>query len=156
MVSSKKAREEHESSRTPFFYYPEEGSVRVYYNHEHYPDPTAGAAIANITREERRRMTQKQFYKSRAWRRTRDAYIAYREAIDGGVCEVCGHELGKVVHHKTWLNNDNCNDPDVALNFKNLRYECQTCHNQERDPDRATGCRCRYGPNGEVLRDTEY
>ena len=28
---------------------------KIYYNAEHYPDPTAGQAIANIMREERRR-----------------------------------------------------------------------------------------------------
>ena len=47
-------------------------------------------------------MNQKQFYKGSARRRVRDAYIAERVAIDGGVCEVCGVELGKIAHHKIW------------------------------------------------------
>lgn len=33
----------------------------MYRNHEHYPDPTAGAALAGIRREERRLNTGKQF-----------------------------------------------------------------------------------------------
>lgn len=131
--------------------------MRVYRNSEGYPDPTAGAALANIQREERLRkelrgMTQKEFYKSQAWRRTRNAYIKYRISIDGGICEVCGRELGLIVHHKIWLNDENCNDPTISLNFNNLRYECQTCHNKEKDPSRKAPGRVAYGPNGEVLR----
>jgi len=96
-------------------------------------------------------MTQKQFYKTKAWRRTRDAYIGYRQAIDGGLCEACHNELGKIVHHKTWLNDDNCNDAEISLNPSNFKYECQTCHNQEKDPETRPAGRCRYGGNGEIL-----
>lgn len=129
----------------------------MYRNMEGYPDPTAGKALAKIEREERLRrelrgMTQKEFYKSQAWRRTRKAYIDYRIALDGGVCEVCRQELGRVVHHKIWLNDKNCSDPDISLSFKNLRYECQTCHNKEKDPSRKAPGRVAYGPNGEVLK----
>ena len=101
-------------------------------------------------------MTQKQFYKSRAWRRARDAYIKRRHAIDGGLCEVCGQELGKVVHHKEWLDDIKCNDPNISLNPDNFRYECQTCHNREVDPRREIPGRCKYGPNGEILSNTDY
>ena len=45
-------------------------------------------------------MTQKQFYKSLVWRRARAGYVSYRIAVDGGLCEVCGQRLGKIVHHK--------------------------------------------------------
>lgn len=101
-------------------------------------------------------MTQKEFYQSQAWRRARLGYIAHRQAIDGGLCEVCRDELGKIVHHKIWLDDINCNDPNVSLNPDNFRYECQTCHNQEIDPRKATPGRCRYGPNGEIVRNSEF
>jgi len=91
----------------------------------------------------------KTFYRSCAWRRTRAAYIAYRKAIDGGLCESCKSNLGKIVHHKMWLNESNILNPDVALNFKNLRLECQTCHNAEKEKVDC-GC-CRYGLDGEIL-----
>lgn len=100
-------------------------------------------------------MNQKQFYKTMAWRRARQAYIDYRHAIDGGICEVCGVEPGKIVHHIIWLNDENCNNPDIALNFKNFKLECQTCHNKERDPKK-TKSRCIYGQNGEIIRNTDY
>lgn len=101
-------------------------------------------------------MTQKEFYKSQAWRRSRAAYVAYRKALDGGMCEKCGQELGKIVHHKIWLDDVNCNDPDISLNPDNFRYECQDCHNKERDPRVATPGRCLYDENGEIIRNSLY
>jgi 5-methylcytosine-specific restriction endonuclease McrA len=101
-------------------------------------------------------LTQKQFYKTRVWRLARQAYIDTRLAIDGGMCEVCQQEPGLIVHHKVWLDDTNCNDPMISLNPDNFRYECQTCHNKETDPRKGTPGRVRYGPNGEILRNTEY
>lgn len=101
-------------------------------------------------------MTQKEFYKSQAWRRARAAYVAYRKALDGGICEKCGQELGKIVHHKIWLDDDNCNDPDISLNPDNFRYECQDCHNKERDPRIITPGRCLFDENGEIVRNSKY
>lgn len=101
-------------------------------------------------------LTQKQFYKSVAWRRARKAFIDYRLSIDGGLCEVCKVEPGLIVHHKIWLDDINCNDPDISLNPNNFMYECQTCHNKERDPRTATPGRCLYSATGEVLRNTDY
>ena len=101
-------------------------------------------------------MTQKQFYKSRAWRRARQAYIDYRLALDGGLCEKCHEEPGNIVHHTIWLDDDNCNDPDISLNPERFLYECQTCHNQERDPRIQVAGRCLYGPDGEILRATDF
>lgn len=109
-----------------------------------------------LTGQEADSLNQKQFYKTRAWRRARDGFIAYRKAIDGGLCEVCGAELGKIVHHKIWLDDDNCNDPEISLNPSNFKLECQTCHNKERDPRKTTPGRCLYGPDGEIIRNTEY
>lgn len=74
------------------------------------------------------------FYKTPAWRRARDAYIKKREAIDGGLCEVCHSDRGRIVHHIIWLTSKNVYDEDISLNEKNFRYECQTCHNREKDP----------------------
>lgn len=136
----------------------------VWKNAEGYPDPTAGAALERIDREERQRrrrrrahhMSRKEFYKSPAWKRCRKAYIDRRYAIDGGLCEVCHEELGLIVHHKIWLTDENVSDPDVALNFKNLRYECQTCHNREKDPSRGPRGRITYGPNGEIQKAGDW
>lgn len=102
-------------------------------------------------------VNQKQFYKSRPWLRARKAYIDKRMAIDGGICELCHKEPGYIVHHyNVWLDDINCNDPEIALNEDNFQYVCQTCHNKEKDPRLATPGRCRYGPNGEIIRNTIY
>ena len=102
------------------------------------------------------RLNQKQFYKSKAWLRARAAYIDYRMAIDGGLCEVCREEPGYIVHHTIWLDDVNCNDPDISLNPMRFKYECLECHNRERDPRKTTPGRVIYGPNGEIIRNTKY
>ena len=61
-----------------------------------------------------------------------------------------------IVHHKIWLDDVNCNDPEISLNADNFLYECQTCHNKEKDPRKATAGRCLYGPQGEIIRNTQY
>lgn len=102
-------------------------------------------------------LTQKQFYKSAPWKRARQAYIDKRIAIDGGICEQCHEEPGLIVHHwKVWLDDINCNDPEISLNEENFQYVCQTCHNKEKDPRIETPGRCRYGPNGEIIRNSMY
>lgn len=73
----------------------------------------------------------KKFYNSNKWKRCRDAYIAKRVSIDGGLCECCKKEQGYIVHHITSLTVDNINNPDVTLNEDNLRYECKHCHDLE-------------------------
>lgn len=101
-------------------------------------------------------LTQKQFYKSRAWLRARKAFIDYRISVDGGICQVCGKEPGFIVHHTVWLDDINCNDPEISLNQDLFLYECLTCHNKERDPRKATPGRCLYGPDGEIIRNCNY
>ena len=102
-------------------------------------------------------MTQKEFYKSTPWKRARKAYIEKRKAIDGGDCEICHEEPGLIVHHyKVWLDDVNCNDPEISLNEDNFQYVCQNCHNKEKDPRLQTPGRCRYGPDGEIIRNSLY
>lgn len=101
-------------------------------------------------------MTQKEFYKSKAWQRARQGYIDKRMAVDGGLCEVCGIEPGKIVHHTIWLDDINCNDPNISLNEELFLYECQTCHNKEKNPRIAASSRFLYGPNGEIIRNSAY
>lgn len=70
----------------------------------------------------------KAFYNSKAWKLCRDAYIAERIMIDGGLCEECQKNLGYIVHHKVQLTSDNINDPDITLNHELFRYVCKDCH----------------------------
>lgn len=73
----------------------------------------------------------KNFYKSKAWINTRNAYVAERVCIDGGVCERCGLKTGNAgeeLHHKIPLSPRNITDGDITLNPKNLQWLCKDCH----------------------------
>ena len=73
----------------------------------------------------------KAFYKSRAWRDCRDAYAASKAFL----CEEClkkgMYVPGKIVHHRVHLSPENISDPNVTLNWKNLKLVCQDCHARE-------------------------
>jgi len=74
---------------------------------------------------------QHQFYASKAWRD-----LTYILKIDrGGKCERCGYRPLKfsnlIGHHKEELNEDNVDNPNVALNPNKIEIICQDCHNKE-------------------------
>ena len=83
----------------------------------------------------------KAFYHSQAWKDARDAYVSERRAIDGGMCEFCGEELGEEVHHKTFLRPENIDDPNITLNPDNLAFLCFACHKREHKEMRLRGLR---------------
>ena len=96
----------------------------------------------------------KAFYRSKQWIKCRKAYIAHRRAIDGGLCETCHESPGYIVHHKIELTPENINDPEIALGFGNLKYDCHVCHNKEngRGEGKVPGLvQYVFGPCGEVL-----
>lgn len=70
----------------------------------------------------------KAFYDSRRWKKCRNAYIQARIRIDGGMCEECHEKLGKIVHHRITLTQENISDSEVSLNHKYLEYVCKECH----------------------------
>ena len=73
----------------------------------------------------------KKFYKSKAWQGTRDAYVAERVRLDGGLCERCGSKTdnpGEELHHKIPLTPQNINDHNITLNPDNLQWLCKDCH----------------------------
>lgn len=68
----------------------------------------------------------KNFYKSQAWKRTRD-YIFKR---DCGLCVRCGAP-GEIVHHKIYLTPYNISDESITLSNDNLELLCRNCHAKE-------------------------
>lgn len=68
------------------------------------------------------------FYKSRTWQSTREAY----SKSVGYLCEDClQHGLvtaGEIVHHVKPITKDNIGNPDITLNWENLRLLCRPCH----------------------------
>ena len=72
----------------------------------------------------------KPFYKSRAWQNVRELVMTRAN----GLCERC-MEHGEivpadVVHHTIPLDEQNINDPDVALNPDRLMALCHDCHTE--------------------------
>lgn len=69
-----------------------------------------------------------QFYKSKAWQSTREAY----SKSVGGLCEDClahGYiTAGEIVHHVRPITQANIGNPDITLSWDNLRLLCRPCH----------------------------
>lgn len=85
------------------------------------------------------------FYTSDSWKQIRAAYMNDQNDI----CERCG-KPAKICHHRTWLTQDNINDPLVALGWDNLEALCQTCHNQEHHKKSAPR-RYSFAADGTIL-----
>lgn len=72
----------------------------------------------------------RQFYHSPKWKHCREAYIAERVAIDGGMCEECHARPGYIVHHKRHVTPANLCNADITLSSSNLEYVCKACHDK--------------------------
>lgn len=66
------------------------------------------------------------FYKSKAWKKCRNAYMQEQHYI----CERC-HEVAEICHHKEYITVDNIDDPKITLSWNNLEALCRDCHNKE-------------------------
>ena len=87
--------------------------------------------FARVTNRKKKIMAKefaKKFYRSKAWKDCRKAYI--KECA--GLCEACLADgiirAGEELHHKIPLTPDNINDAYVTLNFDNLIYLCHEHH----------------------------
>ena len=92
----------------------------------------------------------KKFYKSAKWLKCRKSYIALRQAVDGGMCELCRQSVGYIVHHKQTLTADNITDPDVSLNHEQLMYVCLDCHNKIDHFDDCNGNKYIFDESGNI------
>lgn len=90
----------------------------------------------------------KSFYRSSAWQKCRTGYIALRQSIDGGLCELCHRNLGYIVHHKSTLTPETIANPDIALNYDMLQYVCHECHNKI---DHFSNCGYIFGDDGQII-----
>lgn len=88
----------------------------------------------------------KQFYSSKAWQDTRDAYYKSQK----GLCENCLKNgivsPGEIVHHKVFIDAVNIDNPNITLNHDNLELLCRKCHGALHNKKRFS-----IGKNGEVI-----
>lgn len=73
------------------------------------------------------------FYQSKSWLSCRSSFISKRITIDGGQCERCKTNEGKIVHHIVHITPNNFNNPNITLNHDNLEYLCDYCHKEEHE-----------------------
>ena len=88
----------------------------------------------------------KEFYKSKAWQKCRANFLLSRHCI----CERCS-SAAIIVHHKTYLNQTNINDPNVTLNWENLEALCKDCHNKEHMGKGVTTNECVFDSEGNLI-----
>lgn len=73
----------------------------------------------------------REFYSSIQWKNCRESYAKSKRYL----CEDCLakglYSPGEIVHHITHITPENINDPEITLNFKNLRLVCRKCHAEE-------------------------
>lgn len=94
------------------------------------------------------------FYKTKAWKECRAAYL--HEV--NGICEICMQKgiirPADIVHHKIVLDDEKARDPEIALNFANLQAVCIDCHNALHFRSKSQPKRYRITDNGmEILPD---
>lgn len=91
----------------------------------------------------------KTFYKSKAWKQTRDLYA---KSV-GGLCEICWQNglvvPGEIVHHRIHLTPENISNPEIALKFSNLQLVCRDCHAMLHKDEGEK--RYRVDPDGSVV-----
>lgn len=89
----------------------------------------------------------KSFYKSTAWEKCRDGYMASKHYI----CERCGG-VAVICHHRKHITPFNISNPNITLNWDNLEALCQTCHNEEHRSKGATAKGLMFTADGDIVK----
>lgn len=87
----------------------------------------------------------KSFYDSSAWRNTRSAYMTSQNYI----CERCG-SVARIVHHKTYITQQNISDPNITLDWTNLEALCMDCHAAEHSSGKICAKGLQFDSNGNL------
>ena len=69
---------------------------------------------------------RQEVYKTAKWQEVRHIIITRQR----GICNRCSNAID-IVHHKTYLNDNNYNDYSIAYGLNNLEGLCIDCHNKE-------------------------
>ena len=89
----------------------------------------------------------RQFYRSKAWRQTREQALRR----DLFTCRDCGGRATEV-HHVRELSPDNINDPAIALGLDNLMSLCGACHSARTAGACDVGEGYAFDAEGQVVR----
>ena len=90
--------------------------------------PEAGTDADRRGARQNMKAYAEKFYKSKTWNKTREAYI---KSV-GGLCEICLskglYNPGEIVHHIKPITPENISNPEITLNWQNLKLVCAACH----------------------------
>ena len=75
------------------------------------------------------RAIDRSFYESPEWRRCKEAYLSKVNHLCERCLEKGIYTPAKIVHHKTFLTQENYGDAALMFGFDNLMAVCQSCHN---------------------------
>ena len=66
---------------------------------------------------------------------------------------MCRDALGYIVHHKIRLTPENITNPEIALNWEHLSYECKACHDRHdgHGVGRRTSLTVVFDDNGDPI-----
>lgn len=103
------------------------------------------------------------FYYSSVWRTIRkNVWLkqhcicnrCHRAVYVDGISEWIPKEkrLKGIVHHKTWLNENNVYNDEIALDEKNLEGLCIDCHNKEHDTTSITRNDVMFDDDGNLIK----
>ena len=105
----------------------------------------------------------REIYQSKYWKQIRLSYALSKHCI----CERCGRpvyvdgitdylpkdrRLRYVVHHKTYISDDNITDDDIVYNTDNLELLCIDCHNTEHKAEGSTKKGLMFDTMGNLVQ----
>ena len=91
-------------------------------------------------------MARKDFYVSKEWVKCRDSYAASVFYL----CERCKRP-GYIVHHKSYITDENVSDAEITLNWDNLEFLCLDCHNKEHFGKEITRNDVKFDEKGQLI-----
>ena len=106
---------------------------------------------------------RKEFYQSKAWRKTRrNIWLkqnllcnrCHKPVYVAGISEYIPKEKRRtgIVHHKIYLTNSNIEDKAIALGENNLEGLCKECHEKEHNQGTATRTEYSFDELGNLIK----
>ena len=87
------------------------------------------------------------FYHSSLWTKARQ----HKLEISRGICERCGG-VSLEVHHKVPLEDENVDNPTVAIRMNDLELLCSSCHDAVRHESRGVRQDIAFMVEGDVIK----
>lgn len=88
------------------------------------------------------------FYNSTTWRKVSKAFMKSKYYI----CESCGRPA-TICHHVIHVTPNNINDPNITLNWENMRALCHDCHTKLHMSKPVCAEGLKFDSNGDIIQD---